>query len=302
MELRQLKYFVKVAELSSFSEASKMLNITQSTLSQQVKQLEDELDATLFIRDNRHVCLTDVGQAFLPTAKKTLSQADTSIDLIKNVKGLVTGTLNIGTTYTFSPILGEMVVAFSRLYPGIHINISCHPVDVLMQMLDRQELDIVFSYRPLEEYERIESYTLFYNRLSAVMADSHPLASRKSLYLSDLVHCSLALPAVGMQARNVFDAITMRSSEQYNIQIEVNEISMLLDLVATSHMVTLLSHATIKRQRGLVSIPIEDSGCRMDGCYHIKSGVYMKCAACEFIRIINENKGLSIRKLDLLDR
>lgn len=297
MELRKLKYFAKVAELSSFSEAAKVLNITQSTLSQQIKQLEDELESSLFIRDNRHVTLTDVGQAYLPTVQKILADADQSLDLIRNVKGLVSGDLNIGTTYTFSPILGEMVMAFSKQYPGIHINIMCHPVTDLMQMLDRQELDIVFSYRPLEVYENIESYSLFYNRLSAVMADTHPLSSRKSLFLSDLTRCTLALPAVGMQARNVFDAMTSQGNDRFNIQIEVNEIALLLDLVASSHMVTLVSHATIKQGHGLVSIPIEGNGCRMDGCYHIKSGVYMKCAAREFVRITNENKDLILRKL-----
>lgn len=297
MELRKLKYFVKVAEMASFSEASKALNVTQSTLSQQIKQLEDELESALFIRDSRHVTLTDVGQAYLPTAQKILADADQSLDLIRNVKGLVSGTLNIGTTYTFSPILGEMVLAYTKQFPGVHINICCHPVDDLMQMLDHQELDIVFSYRPLEVYENIESYSLFYNRLSAVMADTHPLSSRKSLYLSDLTRCTLALPAAGMQARNVFDSMTSNRSDHFKIQIEVNEISMLLDLVASSHMVTLVSHATIKNGQGLVSIPIEGTGCRMDGCYHIKSGVYMKYAAREFVRITNENKDLTLRKL-----
>ncbi|MCQ2297918.1 MAG: LysR family transcriptional regulator [Bacteroidales bacterium] len=297
MELRKLKYFVKVAEMASFSEASKALNVTQSTLSQQIKQLEDELESALFIRDSRHVTLTDVGQAYLPTAQKILADADQSLDLIRNVKGLVSGTLNIGTTYTFSPILGEMVLAYTKQFPGVHINICCHPVDDLMQMLDHQELDIVFSYRPLEVYENIESYSLFYNRLSAVMADTHPLSSRKSLYLSDLTRCTLALPAAGMQARNVFDSMTSNRSDHFKIQIEVNEISMLLDLVASSHMVTLVSHATIKNGQGLVSIPIEGTGCRMDGCYHIKNGVYMKYAAREFVRITNENKDLTLRKL-----
>ena len=66
MELRQLKYFASVAETKSFSEASRVLNVTQSTLSQQIKQLEDELGVTLFERSSHHVGLTDVGEVFLP--------------------------------------------------------------------------------------------------------------------------------------------------------------------------------------------------------------------------------------------
>lgn len=299
MELRQLKYFVKVAELSSFSEAAKALHITQSTLSQQIKQLEDELDASLLMRDNRHVRLTDLGQAFLPQAKKTLTDADTTIDKIRNVKGVVTGHLTIGTTYTFSPILTDVLLLFIRKHPGVKVKIICHPVDELMDMLSRQEVDVVFSYRSTESYPDIESYSLFFNRLSAVMCDTHPLANRKSLTLCELSNCTLALPGSGWQARNVFDSMISKGTNNFNIQLEVNDIAMLLEIVCSSHMVTLLSHATIKSGCGLVSIPIEGNDCRMDGCYHVKSGVYMKCAAREFIRMVDDTKSLYIRKMDL---
>ncbi|MCQ2273564.1 MAG: LysR family transcriptional regulator [Bacteroidales bacterium] len=299
MELRQLKYFVKIAELSSFSEAAKVLNVTQSTLSQQIKNLEDELDAALLVRDNRHVSLTDLGQAFLPQAKKTLADADTTIDKIRNVKGVVTGSINIGTTYTFSPILTDVLLLFIRKHPGVKVNIICHPVDELMTMLSQQEVDVVFSYRSTESYPDIESYSLFFNRLSAVMCDTHPLADRKTLTLGELSNCTLALPGTGMQARNVFDSMASKKTNNFNIQMEVNDIAMLLDIVASSHMVTLLSHATIKRGHGLVSIPVEGDECRMDGCYHVKSGVYMKCATREFIRMVDDTKSLYIRKMNL---
>ena len=67
MELRQLRYFVKVAETCNFSEAARALNITQSTLSQQIRQLEGELNAEFFTRDSHHVMLTEVGKEFLPS-------------------------------------------------------------------------------------------------------------------------------------------------------------------------------------------------------------------------------------------
>ena len=84
MELRQLKYFVKVAELLSFSEASRQLNITQSTISQQIKQLEDELQVSLLIRTSHGVTVSDMGKAFLPQAKRTLREAESCIDRIRN--------------------------------------------------------------------------------------------------------------------------------------------------------------------------------------------------------------------------
>ena len=101
MELRQLRYFVNVAETNSFSVASRMLNITQSTLSQQIKQLENELGVILFERSSHHVCLTDVGEAFLPEARHTLHAADICIERMNDIRGLKAGCLHICLLYTF---------------------------------------------------------------------------------------------------------------------------------------------------------------------------------------------------------
>ena len=75
MELRQLKYFVEVGRLGSFSQASKTLFITQSTISQQIKKLEEELGVDLLTRDTRHVTLSDYGEQFYPCAVRVLEEA-----------------------------------------------------------------------------------------------------------------------------------------------------------------------------------------------------------------------------------
>ena len=91
MELRQLRYFASVAETKSFSEASRVLNVTQSTLSQQIKQLEDELGVTLFERSSHHVGLTDVGEVFLPEAKQTLRSAEVCIERMNDIRDMKAG-------------------------------------------------------------------------------------------------------------------------------------------------------------------------------------------------------------------
>ena len=186
MELRQLKYFVKVAETRNFSEAARTLFISQSTLSQQIKQLEEEIGEPLFIRDSRRVRLTDVGEQILPSAKKTLREAESCFDRVYDVRNLKTGTLNIGATYTFSPLLKETVIEFMRLYPEIKLNIFCKSMEELMGMLENQEIDIALSYKPSEHYDSIESHILFDNNLSIIVNDKHELAGRKSMRLSEL--------------------------------------------------------------------------------------------------------------------
>ena len=107
MELRQLRYFVKTAETLNFSEAARLLYVTQSTLSQQIRQLEQELDTMLFVRDSHNVTLTESGERLLPLAKHTIQDADICCSAIKDLNQMLSGSLNIGITYTFAPILTE---------------------------------------------------------------------------------------------------------------------------------------------------------------------------------------------------
>ena len=105
MELRQLRYFVEVGRLKSYSLASKSLFITQSTISQQIQKLEEELGVELLTRDTRHVSLSDFGEQFYPCAVQVLEDARAGVDRIRDVKNLHVGTLSIGSTYSFSPLM-----------------------------------------------------------------------------------------------------------------------------------------------------------------------------------------------------
>lgn len=295
MELRQLRYFLKVAEMQSFSEASRLLNVTQSTLSQQIKKLEEELSVTLLLRDSHHVSLTDVGMAVLPAIERTVRDANACSDIIKDVENLNTGTLTIGATQSFTLLLKETIQEFVKLYPGIKLIIHCQAMDQLMCMLDKEEIDLALSYRPSTPmFETIESHILFDNKLCAVVSDTHPLASCKSMKLSDLQHYSLALPTHGTQARNTFDMITKDMELNLNVGVEVSAIHMLLDLVRGSRFVTILSEATISQYTGLKAIPIEHARCNMEGSYHFRKGSYMKKSTRQFLKMLCEQNSFSM--------
>ena len=192
MELRQLRYFAKVAELKNFSEAARQLNITQSNLSQQIRLLEGELGVELLIRDSHHVKLSDVGLAFLPRAEET-------------------GELVLGSTYSFLPLLKETVMQFMKQYPGIKLKISCHSMETLLKMLQEERLDVVLSYNPLVVYPDISSHILFDNKLAVIVSENHPLAGLSKVKLQDIERFPLAMPASGFQARKAFDRITSDS-------------------------------------------------------------------------------------------
>lgn len=185
MELRQLKYFAKVAETLNFSEASKALCITQSTLSQQVKQLENELGTPLFERTSHSVSLTEAGEMILPHVRKVIFEADMCGQRIADLGDLTTGTLNIGVTYSFSPILTETILSFMKLYPKVKLNIFYRPMSELMELLKSRTVDFALAFRPTEPVEGVESHILFQSYLAAVVGEYHPLARQERVTIAD---------------------------------------------------------------------------------------------------------------------
>jgi LysR family cyn operon transcriptional activator len=296
MELRQLKYFVKVAETLNFSEASKALNITQSTLSQQIRQLEDEIGTQLFVRSSHHVLLTEAGVELLPCANKTLRDAQLCLSRINDLNELLTGTLSIGVTYTFGPILTEALFSFMKMYPKIKLNIVYKPMTDLLVLLRNREVDFVLAFRPSKAVEGIESHMLFQNCLSAIVGDGHPLAENKSVTLAELENYDLALPSRGLQARNMLDKILSRRPYNFRVRIELNEANILLKLIRQNKLVTILAEATIHNESGVKAIPIDIPDNEMIGCVHTLKDSYRKRAMLEFIKILSASNAVRERQ------
>lgn len=295
MELRQLKSFIKAAEMLSFSDAAKALNIAQSSLSQQIKQLEDELDVKLFLRNSHSIALTEAGKVMLPFALRTIHDAQTCTDRIRDLQKLLTGSLCIGVTYSFSPILTETVISFMKLYPHIKLNIIYEPMNKLMELLAKRQLDFVLAFKPTQPIADVESHTLFQNRLSAVVSATHQLASKEKVTLSELEKYDLALPSKGLQARNAFDSI-VNGSDNFNIRIELNEVNILLKLIRQTCLVTVLAEDSIYNERDVKAIPIDIPENEMMGCVHILKDSYHKHSMKEFVRLLSESIAVKVRQ------
>ena len=198
MELRQLKYFVKSAEYLNFSVAAKHLYITQSTLSQQIKQLEYELGFELFLRNSRHIQLTEAGEEFLPFARKTILDAEDGVQRLHDLQHVKTGTLRVGVTYSLSTVLTEGLISFMKAFPGIKLEIYYKTVDELLVLLREHKVDFILSYKPLSDAPDVDSMPLFENTLALVVSKDHPLASRKTIKLNELSGKPLILPSKGL--------------------------------------------------------------------------------------------------------
>lgn len=295
MELRQIRYFVKLAECLNFSEASRSLCITQSTLSQQIKQLETEFGTQLFIRTSHSVALTEAGLELLPMARRAIRTADDCRSRIEDLSRLRCGTLNIGVTYSFSPILTESIVTFMKLYPGIKLNVLYKPMSELMEAMKRREVDFALAFKPLQPIEGVESHILFQSFLAAIVRPTHSLASHERLSLNDLSAYDLALPAKGLQARNAFDSVASYLSKP-RVRIELNEVNILLKLIGQTDLVTILAEATIHNVSGVKAIPLDIPDNVMTGCVHVLSDSYRKQSMQEFLRILSDSIAVKERQ------
>ncbi len=298
MELRQLRYFIKAAELLNFSEAAKASFVSQSTLSQQIKQLEDELGVQLFQRNSHDVSLTEEGLQLLPFAHETVSSADNCVAQMNELKNLLTGTLYIGVTYSFSSILTETMLDFSRRYPKVKLHVVYKTMEELMNMLQHRELDFVLAYKPSEVYPRIESEVLFSTPLSVIARSSHPLMQLKQVSLDDLQHYDMAMPMKGMQPRQVLDEwIGSDLDSRLNVRMELNDINILLNILEKSSYVSILSATTIHDAEDLSAVPLALEHNKMEGCIHSLRGQHKKNSAIAFCRILKEST--SVRKYAL---
>ena len=288
MELRQLRYFAKAAETLNFSHAANCLNMAQSSLSQQIKQLEDELGTQLFIRDSHSIRLTEAGEEMLPFALRTIHDAEACADRIRDLRKMLTGTINIGVTHSFSPILTETVISFLKMYPKIKVNIVYKQMNELMELLSNHELDFVLAFKPIQPLPDVESHILFQNTLSVIVGNNHPLASKDKVSISELEKYDLALPSKGLQARNAFDNI-VSDYDKFKIRIELNDVNTLLKLVRQTNLVTVLAEDSIYGVSDVKAVPINVPDNQMSGCVHLLKETYRKHSMQEFIRILTES-------------
>jgi DNA-binding transcriptional LysR family regulator len=185
-QLRQLRYFVAVAEELHFGRAAERLYIAQPALSQTIARLEDELGVRLLRRDSRHVALTDAGKVFLEPARATLDAAERAVDAARGADGVSGGTVELG----FSPlvrfsILGAVVRSFITRHPASRINSREMMSGLLHGALERGEISVALTtYPPPRAGVRTE--TIARERLVVIGSPRGRLAGRTSVRLAEL--------------------------------------------------------------------------------------------------------------------
>lgn len=191
VDLRQLRYFVAVAEELHFGRAARRLNLSQPPLSQQIKALECFLGIELLRRTNRHVELTPAGHYFLPEAKRILQDVVRVAEKTKYAEAGLTGHLRVGVNFSapFHPFTSKLLQRFRAHYPHIQTELVLHERPNVLQLADIRSFDLDLALIWLDDTHRnadILRLDLASDEIQAVVPSDHALARKSHIHIREL--------------------------------------------------------------------------------------------------------------------
>ena len=195
MELRHLRYFVAVGESLHFGQAAAKLHISQPSLSEQIRQLEAELQTPLLRRTKRRVELTEAGRLFLEQARDILARTDRAAIIARRAAGGETARLRVGVGYCMDQLdIGKAISLFNQQHGTIRVELRMMAVPAQFDALQHDRLDIGFVRPPVSE-PSLTSEILATEPLMVALRSDHRLRNRHSIELSSLANDRFILPA-----------------------------------------------------------------------------------------------------------
>ena len=178
MNLQELRYFAAVVEFRHFGRAAESCNVSQPTLSSQIRKLEEELGVTLLERTNKRVEVTPVGRQILEHAQRALAEAGQIESVARAARDPLVGALRLGVIPTLAPYLLPLILGpLKEAYPGLTIELWEDQTRLLVEGLRGHRLDAALVASSLGTHE-ISEVALFAEPLLAVLPMGHPLAKR----------------------------------------------------------------------------------------------------------------------------
>lgn len=289
MLLRHLRYLLAVADHGNFSRAALALHVSQPTLSQQIKQLEESLGAELLDRSGRTVRPTDAGQIYIDYARKALGNLEAAQRAIHDVRDLSRGTLRIAMTPTFMAYLaGPLIKAFNTKHPGIRLNIFELSLDEIENRLANDSLDIAIGFTDARNPD-IECVPLFVEKLGVMVGSNHPLYGRKQpLTEAELAALPLVLLTRDFTTRGCIDDFCLRIGVVPTVTMEANSVSAILEIVRHVSVATILPDKTASPERGIQQIALKAGAPQRSAALLRRRNAWQSAATVEFMKTVHD--------------
>ncbi|MGZ3423270.1 MAG: LysR substrate-binding domain-containing protein [Polyangiales bacterium] len=253
MELRHLRYFLAVADALHFGRAARSLHVSQPTVSQQIRQLEEELGAPLFHRLDRKVRLTEAGETFRAFAARALEDVDAGRRALAGLTALETGVLRVGHVPSLVSLVVPALAAVRAKWPSLRVI----AVEAVTRKVERQlvegKLDVGLGFSPARAPE-IEAEPVLEGRLALIVTKKQASARVSARSLSGE---PIALLAPGMRVRGMIDAFLASTRSSPRVVFEANAVATLLAAVRAGIAPTILPASTAGE--GLVAVPLSPS-------------------------------------------
>ncbi len=257
VELRHLRYFIALAGSLNFTRAAERLHITQSTLSHQIKQLEDELGRPLFDRVGKRVALTEAGDEFLHHATRALQAIDLGLGALRRDGSDMAGELHIGATHTFNlGFIPDCIAAFQQKHPRVKVVAEELPADQIATRLRQGTLDLGVAYRPSAP-EGLQFEPLYNEEMVLIVAQGHALARRKRVRMVELNHLPMALLPGSFATRQMLDECFRACGAEPQVMAEINTLAPMMELVAKTGLASIVAANVVPAHAGLVVVRLE---------------------------------------------
>ena len=257
MELRHLRYFVALAEHLSFTRAAQRVHVTQSTLSHQIKQLEDEVGQPLFDRIGKRVVLTEAGENFLGYASKALREVDDGLSHLMRTRDELSGEVRIGATGTFNiSFVPECLATFLQRNPTVKVTVEELAADAIAQRLADATLDVGIAYQPADPTD-LWFEPLYTEEMVLVVSSAHPFAQRRRVRMVELHRQPLVLLGQAFATRTLLDACFRESGAEPVVMAEMNTIAPMMGVVARTQLATIVSRHAVTPREDLRIVPLE---------------------------------------------
>ncbi|CAM3774639.1 transcriptional regulator CynR [Polaromonas hydrogenivorans] len=258
MEIRQLRYFLDIAQTEHLTQSAQNLFVTQSTLSHGLRQLEQELNVTLFDRLGRGLKLSQAGAEFRVYATRALKEIEAGRMALADLSGLQSGKLTVGAFPTFlNTVVPATVAAFSQAHPGVMVEVRDLRAGSIEALLLRGELDLGIAFHPTE-HEEIETEPLFDERMLLVVGPLHPLAGRRSLAMKALAGMPLALLPRSFATRRLIDASLRQADVAPTVRVEMDSVEALLGVCRFGDLASIVPERAARQAPDLHAIALTE--------------------------------------------
>lgn len=249
MDLRQLKTFLKVAELGSLSRASDQMRIVQPALSRQIRLLEKEAGAPLFIRKSTGMKLTAAGKELSRRISEPVRQIDHALTDMKSLSESTSGRVNIAMLTTVSYALaGRVACRVAEEFPEISLRITEGYSSHITEWLQRGEVDAAITYGPGADFH-LTTHDLLVEELVVVGSPFSDLSPEKPVMVSELGQLPLVLPSPPNALRLIVERSAAKAKQKLNVKIEADSFRALKELVAHGIGFTILPLSSLFREQ-----------------------------------------------------